>query len=159
MSEEKEITIRDLIDNQRFNNPRTDMELILRAYEFAAANHGVANTQEVGFQYRGNGLSISHDLTCIEEKIEAVRFSMKWRFDFVSKQHPGNKEDKHLIELIKRDAPTSGNHDIDDMVEFDIRKHFWTRSWFWFWHRQKHGISMKRYLCCLLRTIKYRAWR
>ena len=125
----------------------------------AAANHGVANTQEVGFQYRGNGLSISHDLTCIEEKIEAVRFSMKWRFDFVSKQHPGNKEDKHLIELIKRDAPTSGNHDIDDMVEFDIRKHFWTRSWFWFWHRQKHGISMKRYLCCLLRTIKYRAWR
>lgn len=122
----------------------------------AAASHGVANTQEVGFQYRGNGLSISHDLTCIEDKIEAVRFSMRWRLDFVSKQHPDNEEDKRLIDLIKRDALTSGNQDIDDMVEFDIRKHFGTRSRFWFWHRHEHGISLKRYLLCILKTIKYK---
>ena len=122
----------------------------------AAANHGVANTQEVGFQYRGNGLSISHDLTCIEDKIDAVRFAIKWCLDFVSKQHPFNKEDKQLIDLFKRNAQASGNQEIDDMVEFDIRKHFWTRSWFWAWHRQNHGISLKRYLRCVLKTLKYR---
>ena len=122
----------------------------------AAASHGVANTQEVGFQYRGNGLSISHDLTCIEDKIEAVRFAIKWRLNFISKQHPDNEEDKRLLKLIKRDAVKNGNQDIDDMIEFDIRKHFWTRGWFWLWHRQKHGISMKRYLRCILKTLKYK---
>lgn len=121
----------------------------------AAASHGVANTQEVGFQYRGNGLSISHDLTCIEDKIEAVRFSIKWHLKFVADKQPDNEKDRQLIELIKRDALKQGNQDIDDMVEFDIRKHFWTRSWFWLWHRQKQGISIKRYLHCVLRAIKY----
>ena len=122
----------------------------------AAASHGVANTQEVGFQYRGNGLSISHDLTCIEDKIEAVRHSIKWRLDFVANQQPDNEEDHHLIELIKRDALKQGNQDVDDMIEFDIRKHFWSRSWFWLLHRNKHGISLKRYLRCVLKTIKYK---
>ena len=122
----------------------------------AAASHGVANTKEPGFQYRGNGLSISHDLTCIEDKIEAVRFSIKWRLEFVADKHPNNADDEKLIELIKRDALSKGNQDIDDMVEFDIRKHLWSRSWFWLWNRQKHDISMKRYLRCVLKTIKYR---
>ena len=122
----------------------------------AAAEHGVANTQEVGFQYRGNGLSISHDLTCIEDKIEAVRFSTKWRLKFVEDKHPDNKEDCHLIELIKRDAIKTGNQDIDDMIEFDIRKHFLTRSWFWLRNRSKHDVSFKRYLRCILKTIKYK---
>ena len=121
----------------------------------AAASRGVANTQEVGFHYRGNGLSISHDLTCIEDKIEAVRFSIKWHLKFVADKQPDNEKDRQLIELIKCDALKQGNQDIDDMVEFDIRKHFWTRSWFWLWHRQKHGISIKRYLHCVLRAIKY----
>ena len=122
----------------------------------AAASHGVANTQEVGFQYRGNGLSISHDLTCIEDKIEAVRFAIKWRLNFIAKQHPDNEEDKGLIELIKRDAIKNGNQNIDNMIEFDIRKHSWTRGCFWLWHRQKHGISIKRYLRCILKTLKYK---
>lgn len=121
----------------------------------AAASHGVANTQEVGFQYRGNGLSISHDLTCIEDKIEAVRFAIQWRIDYVSKQHPDNDEDKRLIQLIKRDAQSMGYKDIDDMIEFDIRKHFWSRSRFWLWNRQKHGISIKRYLSIFLKALKY----
>lgn len=122
----------------------------------AAASHGVANTQEVGFQYRGNGLSISHDLTCIEDKINAVRFSVSWRLNFVSNQHPFNAEDLRLVELIIRDAHLYEYGEVDDMIEFDIRKHFWTRSWFWLWHRQKHGITMKRYLRSVLKAVKYR---
>lgn len=123
----------------------------------AAASHGVANTQEPGFQYRGNGLSISHDLTCIEDKIEAVRTSVKWRLAFVENKHPDNPEDQKLIELIKRDAHKYECDEIDDMVEFDIRKKIWIRSWFWLLNSKKHGISFKRYIRSVLKAVKYRA--
>ena len=122
----------------------------------AASSHGVANTREVGFQYRGNGLSISHDLKCVEDKIEAVRASVRWRLDFVEHQHPDNADDQKLAALIKRDAKAYENSEIDDMVEFDIRKNFIPRSWFWLLNRKKHGISFSRYLKCVLKTIKYR---
>lgn len=122
----------------------------------AAASHGVANTQEIGFQYRGNGLSISHDLTCIEDKIEAVHHAIKWRLDFISKKEPEDAKDKELIELIRRHASNHGDGAIDDMIEFDIRKKFWNRSWFWLWHRQKYGISMKRYLRCSIKSVYFK---
>lgn len=121
----------------------------------AAEKHGVANTKDVGFQYRGNALSISHDLTCIEDKIEAVRFSVKWRLAFVADKHLDNSEDPKLIELIRRDAILYEHREIDDMVEFDIRKNFWDRSRYWLWNRQKYGISTRRYTLCILRSMKY----
>lgn len=122
----------------------------------AAANHGVANTQEVGFQYRGNGLSISHDLTCIEDKINAVHHAIKWRANFVTEKVPNNAKDKELANLIKRHAKDHGYNAIDDMVEFDIRKNYWKRSWFWLINHNKYGISFNRYLCCVLKAIKHR---
>lgn len=122
----------------------------------AAASHGVANTKEVGFQYRGNRLSISHDLTCIEDKIDAVRFSVKWCLDFIENNTPNNCEDKKLVDLIRKCAVKVGNQDIDDMIEFDIRKQFWNRCQFWISHRKKHNISFLRLLRCVLKTIKYR---
>lgn len=122
----------------------------------AASTHGVANTKEVGFQYRGNGLSISHDMKSIEDKIEAVRHAINWHLQFVSNNKPDNVEDQRLAGLIKQEALSKGNQDIDDMIEFDIRKNFFSRSWFWLWHCRQHGISLKRYLRCILKTIKYR---
>lgn len=122
----------------------------------AATCHGVANTMDVGFQYRGNGLSISHDLTCIEDKIEAVNHAIKWKLSFVADKHPDNAEDKELIELIKLNVKDHGDRAIDDMVEFDMRKQFGNRCWFWFCHRQEHGISFKRYIRCALKAIKYK---
>ena len=121
----------------------------------AAASHGVANTKEVGFQYRGNGLSISHDLTCIEDKIEAVKAAVRWRLAFVADKHPDNTEDQKLIELIKRDASLYEHREIDNMIEFDIRKKIWSRSWYWLWNRHKHRISLKRYILCVFKSIKY----
>lgn len=121
----------------------------------AAASHGVANTQEVGFQYRGNRQSISYDLSCIEDKIEAIRSSFKWRLAFIDEIIPDNEEDIRLIELFKRDASLLEYFEIDNLVEFDIRKRFWNRSWFWLCNHQRHGISFNRYLRCVLRTIKY----
>ena len=95
----------------------------------------------------------------IEDKIEAVRYSIQWRLQFIADKEPTNVEDIGFKQLINQNALTKGNQAIDDMVEFDIRKNFWSRCWFWLWHRGKHGISMKRYLRCILKTIKYKTLR
>ncbi len=122
----------------------------------AAASHGVANTKEPGFQYRGNALSISHDMDSIEDKIEAVRHAIQWKLDFISNHNPDNEADLRLKTLINRDVFASGAQAIDDMVEFDIRKNFFVRAWFWLCNHRKHGISFYRYVRCLLKTIKYK---
>lgn len=122
----------------------------------AAASHGVANTQEVGFQYRGNGLSISHDLTCIEDKIEAVHHAINWRLVFISDKNPDDVKDKELIELIRLHAKSNGDKAIDDLVEFDIRKRIGARSWFWLNQHTKYDISFNRYVKCVLKAVKYR---
>jgi hypothetical protein len=121
-----------------------------------ATSHGVANTNEVGFQYRGNSQSISHDLTCIEDKIGAIRSATKWIMDFVANKHPDNDEDQHIIKLIKHDYIKYAHRDIDDMIEFDIRKRFWSRGLYWFTHRKQQDISLFRYFRCVLKAIKYK---
>ena len=121
-----------------------------------ATSHGVANTNEVGFQYRGNSQSISHDLTCIEEKIEAIHSAMKWIMDFVASKHPDNEEDRHIIKLIKHNYIKYTHRDIDDMIEFDIRKNFGARGWYWLTHRKQQNISFYRYFRCVIKAIKYK---
>lgn len=124
-----------------------------------AASHGVANTQEVGFQYRGNGLSISHDMTCIEDKIMAYQKSVEWVQSFIADKHPDNEDDQRLIKLIVRDKDKYLHGQIDDMIEFDIRKQFVKRGLFWLKNRSRYDISLKRYVRCVLKTLKYRLSR
>ena len=121
-----------------------------------AADHGVANTNEIGFQYRGNSLSISHDLTCIEEKIGAIRSAMKWIMDFVADKHPDNDEDRHILKLIKHNYIKDAHQDIDDMIEFDIRKKLWTKGLYWLIHRKQQEISLYRFFRSVLKAIKYK---
>ena len=122
----------------------------------AATQHGVANTKDVGFQYRGNGMSISHDLNCIEDKIEAIKSSVKWRLSFIEELVPDNPTDLLLKQNIKRDAAKYEQREVDDMIEFDIRKKFLKRSVFWLIHHQKHDISFLRIFVCILKSLKYR---
>ena len=121
----------------------------------AAADLGVANTKEVGFQYRGNGQSISHDMNSIEDKIEAVRHAIHWRIEFTRTNKPSNIDDFQLAKLIQKESLSRGNQEIDDMVEFDIRKKFWSRSLFWLSHYNKHGISLQRLFHSILKAVKY----
>lgn len=122
----------------------------------AASNHGVANTNEIGFQYRGNGLSISHDLTCIEEKINAVYSSIDWCMTFLADKHPDSAEDQRFVKLIKQNSLSSAIQGIEDMIEFDIRKDLWRKGLFWLTHRRKHQISLLQYIRCVLKAIKYK---
>ena len=121
----------------------------------AAMAHGCCNTQRVGFCYRGNAESISHDMSCIDDKIRAYQHWGEWMQDFL-KREPDNDADRRLRQLIADHRQHYVEAHIDDMVEWDIRKQPLSRSLFWLRNHQKFGISTPRYLRCVARGLKHR---
>ena len=122
----------------------------------AADVYGIANTQFPGFQYRGNGMSISHDMTGIEDKIIANIKAMDWVISFVHKKDTYNESDKELKDLIPNAIRNKVYQKNDDLIEFDIRKDFFKRALFWSCRREKYNISFFRYIKCVIKAIKYR---
>lgn len=121
----------------------------------AAEMHGIVNTDAPGFQYRGNGMSISHDISCIEDKIEANLKAKEWMTTFVDKSDFGDKttDYRNKILLAVESKTTRKN---EELIEFDIRKNFINRSIYWLFNREKYNISIKRYAFCVMKSIKYR---
>ncbi len=120
----------------------------------AAASHGVCNTQRVGFCYRGNGESISHDMSCIEDKIRAYQHWGEWVQRFCQQQ-PDNAEDRRYRDLIAANREDYVAGHIDDMVEWDMRKQPCRRSLFWLFNHARFGITWHRYLRSYLRAMKH----
>lgn len=70
------------------------------AYE-AGRSHGIANTQEPGFQYRVNSKSISSNSHNIEGKIKALNEERRW-FDSFFAEEPDKESDKELLLKLKQ---------------------------------------------------------
>lgn len=126
----------------------------LTAFTVAAA-HGCCNTQRVGFCYRGNAESISHDMTCIEDKIRAYQHWGEWMAHFLERE-PSDPDDRRLRLLIAAGLRHYVEAHIDDMVEWDIRKAPLRRGLFWLTHHTAHGISLRRYLRATAKALKHR---
>lgn len=122
----------------------------------AARRHGAANTQEPGFLYRGTRHSISHDIKSIEGKVKANQMAWAWIRDFISQTPAVTPEDKQLERLIPERIDEKFFRKIDELIEFDIRKNFGQRAPFWLRNRREFGLSLKRYLLCVLRSFRYR---
>lgn len=121
----------------------------------AAAKHGVCNTQRVGFCYRGNGESISHDMSCIEDKIRAFQHWGEWVKRFCQTP-PTDEQDLHYCRLIQEHCEEYVAAKIDDMVEWDMRKQPLRRSLFWLRAHGRFGISWRRFLRSWLKAMKHR---
>lgn len=121
-----------------------------------ADEYGIVNTQVPGFQYRGNGMSISHDMTGVEDKIWANLKAKDWIDSYVSKKDTNNESDEKFKDKIPLSIKNRTNQKNDDLLEFDIRKAFFSRTLFWFVRRKKYGISFVRYLKCVMKSLKYR---
>lgn len=119
----------------------------------AAEEHGIVNTYNTGFQYRENGLSISHDISCIEDKIVANLITRDWVILFIKKTK--NSYDPDLKNRIPQTIEERTIQKIDELIEFDIRKNF-CRTFFWFRRRIYYEISFVRFFKCILKSIKYR---
>ena len=121
----------------------------------AAIAHGCCNTQRVGFCYRGNAESISHDMSCIEDKIRAYQHWGQWMLRFLQRE-PDNADDRRLRHLIAEGRQHYVEAHIDDMVEWDIRKQPLRRSLFWLRHHSRFDISLSRYLRATAKALKHR---
>ena len=77
-----------------FNLPFAWGSDAITAYQ-TAGQKGIANTKEVGFQYRVNNQTISRSTQNIKGKLEALRIERKW-FESFFKQEPQNKKDNAL---------------------------------------------------------------
>lgn len=122
----------------------------------AADKYGIVNTQKAGFQYRRNGMSISHDMFGIEDKIVANNTAKDWILSFISMKDAANASEKNMKVQIPKSIIKTTNVKNDDLIEFDIRKNFFNRALFWFSKRLEYDISFVRYLKCVIRSIKYR---
>ena len=122
----------------------------------AAKNNGIVNIQSIGFQYRGNGQSISHDMKGIEGKIIALQKYEDWLRLFLNNLETKEEEDLKKKKNLIRSLSKRTNHNIDDLIEFDIRKNFIIRGLYWILNRAKYDISIKRIILCLLKSLLYK---
>lgn len=121
----------------------------------AAITHGCCNTQRVGFCYRGNAESISHDMSCIEDKIRAYQHWGQWMSRFLQTK-PTDADDLRLHANITAGYQHYVEAHIDDMVEWDIRKQPASRSLFWLTNHNRFGISTRRLLRATAKAFKQR---
>ena len=71
MSEEKEITIEDVIARQRQNNPNANIELVRKAYDYAKVNHG-DQVRMSGEPYMIHPVNVAYILSELEMDDETI---------------------------------------------------------------------------------------
>ena len=88
--------------------------------------------------------------------MKANQMAWAWIRDFISQTPAVTPEDKQLERLIPARIDEKFFRKIDELIEFDIRKNFGQRAPFWLRNRREFGLSLKRYLLCVLRSFRYR---
>ena len=71
MSEEKEITIEDVIARQRQNNPNANIELVRKAYDYTKVNHG-DQVRMSGEPYMIHPVNVAYILSELEMDDETI---------------------------------------------------------------------------------------
>ena len=71
MSEEKEITIDDVIERQKLHNPNANIELITKAYNYAKENHG-DQVRMSGEPYMIHPVNVAYILSELELDDETI---------------------------------------------------------------------------------------
>lgn len=120
----------------------------------AAKEKGIVNIQAIGFLFRGSSQQISHDMECIEEKIEAILYYKQWLHTFLISLNPKNDVEKQGKKQAMACIDSNASRLINDLLEFDMRKKFW-RSFYWFRKRRKFNISFDRWLVCAIKSVLY----
>lgn len=111
----------------------------LTAYR-AALQNGIANTQQVGFYYRANLLSISNSSTNIEGKVRAIIAEKDWFLRLLNPPAASLADEQLRIELLKR---------LDSHLKIMCRREIirdvtqmHTRFFFWLRHRHDYCLSI-----------------
>lgn len=119
----------------------------ISAYQMAGQK-GIANTNEVGFQYRINNQSISRSTQNINGKLEALKIERKW-FEAFFKQEPQDKRDSALWGWLNNHLDSHFDKMFASDIIHGIKEHPVQESIKWIKQRKEYGLS----LCLILKCI------
>ena len=100
----------------------------------AAISNGIANTQQVGFQYRKNTLAITNSSNTQRERYVALVKEKAWYEDFIEKNEPITEEDKIYHSLIKNNLERYMSKRMTTMRNWDLTA---TPSHFLYWIKKR----------------------
>lgn len=120
----------------------------ISAYE-AGIKSGIANTQEVGFQYRVNQQSISSTTNNIEGKIKAIKAERKWFEDFFAKE-PESGTDKEILYKLRNSIDEHFVHMYSADIINGIKANPLNQTRFWLSKRNEIGMGRWAMLKCII---------
>lgn len=123
----------------------------ISAYE-AALKNGIANTQEVGFQYRQNRHSISRHFDNIEGKVNAILLEKKWFAEFF-RQIPTNSHDRAILEKLKEKYDDHFIHMLCADIIYGISHRPISQTKYWIVNRKKLGLPTWNLVKCFIHGI------
>ncbi len=120
----------------------------ISAYE-AGKKAGIANTQEVGFQYRVNRQSISSTTNNIEGKIKAIKAERKWFEDFFVKE-PESFADKEILYNLRNSIDEHFVHMYSADIISGIKACPLNQTRYWLSKRKEIGMRRWDMLKCII---------
>lgn len=134
-----------------FNLPYAWGSDAITAYQMAGQK-GIANTKEVGFQYRVNNLTISKSTQNIKGKLDALRIERKW-FESFFKQEPQNKKDNALWVWLKSHFDAHFDKMIAADIIHGIKENPKKESLKWLKQRKEYNLSRILILKCIAHGV------
>ncbi|ERT59921.1 glycosyltransferase, group 2 family protein [Prevotella sp. BV3P1] len=113
---------------------------------------GIANTRQVGFQYRTNRYSISRKVDNIAGKVRALTLQRKWFENFFSKV-PDNEEDRKILCLLRSELDEHFQQMIARDIVYGISINPLKQTRFWLTNSSSYGLSHVFVLKCFCRGI------
>ena len=113
-----------------------------------AGQKGIANTRNVGFQYRVNSQTISSNISNVEGKIKAVFLERQWFYSFL-KQNPKNRKDRPLYKELKADNDAYFERMAAGDIIRDISSNPWTSSFKWIRIHSRYNLSFFFIIKCI----------
>lgn len=120
-----------------------------------ADQKGIANTQDVGFQYRVNSQTISSSTSNIEGKMEAIFLERQWFWEFYQQQPHHEKDYQLYQELKKSNDKYFEKMAAGDLIR-DISSSPYRASVKWLKNYRQYGLSLSFLLKCICHGITNR---
>ena len=121
----------------------------------AAKKAGIANTQEIGFQYRVNSQTISKSGSA-RVKIEAIKQEREW-YDTFLREMPIDDTDKKYVELLRKNIDLYMNRKkfYAMIVDMSRGNYIW-KLFGWIKDIRKIGITYSEFIYVCIMALKER---
>lgn len=118
----------------------------------AASYSGVANTQQVVFQYRRSIQTISSGGN-LQQKMVAVREKEKWLCAFLLNSICTNKEDELYRTQLFKDIPTVIDREKSVLIYYSFKKESLFKVFYWFKHKKDFGLTTRTILKGIIKSL------